>query len=715
MTLSSDFSAVQILGLPETMSSNRLLNIFDSVGFEMKSADVREKALQGTKLLEVKVKTPQFAMKAIEVFDNTEIEGSLVKLRYVQQENEMGSINGRLQISSVVCSWYKPSKIAWLQYGDATEARAAASYLNGRILLGRKLECHFQHPVPTGSFRSKNIIYSVQVGNLDPETLPHHLLSEERSRRSRMEPKVVMGKLSYEASEAAAARCVEDALRRSGPLENFKLCGSSSTKIKAYATFSSAQDARRAVKDLSGKNAHPSVKSKLFLSHVVSVKFKILREIYEAVQADLDDLKSQLLAIGYIGIKAYAPAGPDQPFNILRVYGNNIRFVAKAKNEVERIFAGTVILKGGSILWNDYFLTTEGMSFLRELLQQYGTFVYRDARKQRLSMYGPSEANHRTGEAVLRKMDDLLKQRHEILLNPKTFQNAVQGGLAQISKILGNGKASLKILPERKTIIVLGDSTAFRTANAILERPPQQERDVIGEPSDKAERVCAVCWTDPSDDEYKTSCGHLYCTTCFISQCTSVGESGAFPICCLGDEGRCARLFGIKELEQVLSSNDFEGLLKASFAAYVRIRPRELQYCHTPDCPQVYRISDDGSVFQCSSCLMPVCTTCQVISHDGLTCNDYRELSKEGSAEFKIWMKQNKVKPCPKCKTPIQKSYGCNHMECSACKTHFCWFCMGTFKASDIYDHMTSKHGNIGIEVARDIEQADADLFPFLD
>jgi len=53
-----------------------------------------------------------------------------------------------------------------------------------------------------------------------------------------------------------------------------------------------------------------------------------------------------------------------------------------------------------------------------------------------------------------------------------------------------------------------------------------------------------------------------------------------------------------------------------------------------------------------------------------------------------LWMSQFS-RPCPKCKAPIEKNGGCNHMACTRCKTHFCWACMrpgsacGAFRCSN--------------------------------
>lgn len=60
-------------------------------------------------------------------------------------------------------------------------------------------------------------------------------------------------------------------------------------------------------------------------------------------------------------------------------------------------------------------------------------------------------------------------------------------------------------------------------------------------------------------------------------------------------------------------------------------------------------------------------------------------------------VKPENSKECPNslCKIPIIKDGGCNHMECTACKKHFCWLCANvSYETSEeTYDHLYKIHG----------------------
>ena len=63
------------------------------------------------------------------------------------------------------------------------------------------------------------------------------------------------------------------------------------------------------------------------------------------------------------------------------------------------------------------------------------------------------------------------------------------------------------------------------------------------------------------------------------------------------------------------------------------------------------------------------------VQEDGEDVGNYNDVAQ------KLWMKVN-TRPCPKCKAPIEKDEGCNHMICSNphCRHEFCWICRNDWK-----------------------------------
>jgi hypothetical protein len=55
------------------------------------------------------------------------------------------------------------------------------------------------------------------------------------------------------------------------------------------------------------------------------------------------------------------------------------------------------------------------------------------------------------------------------------------------------------------------------------------------------------------------------------------------------------------------------------------------------------------------------------------------EATEGGKCEdiaHELWLKAN-TKPCPNCKSPVEKNDGCNHMTCGNrhCRHDWCWIC----------------------------------------
>ena len=601
----------------------------------------------------------------------------------------------RLQMNAVTCTWYKPSRTAWLHYNNADKAKAAERFIMSRHLkiAGRIIQATLQIPEHR-SRDGKPTISSVQLGNLDASTsrtmierqIPGHLAPVD----------VIMGKMSYSASLHEAEEAVKALLDGMGPLAAWEpISTRSATQTKAVARFQTGDCARAAVHHLSGRKMPQLANSKLFVSPLISVKFNFPKAIYRVIRGDIDHLKAQFWEAGHVHIKVYPPVDPTQKLIVLRLYGEEVKAVAKAKCAVEKILAGDVALNRNSGMWNTYFTRPEGLAYLNELSHMHQGYIYSDMRNRRLSLYGSTDGKELMRRALIEKLDGLTEMTHCISLNADELKRALQGGFRRNIATLGKQSAVLDIRQKPQIITVIGSPHDVETARALLNQDEARDLDNLALDEAAAHPdYCAVCWTE-AEHAYRTSCGHSYCGDCFASQCSSAGD-GDLPVRCFGDSGNCLEVLAIQELKNTLTSAAFEQLLEDSFTTHVRMNPKSFQYCPTPDCQQIYRTSPDGIIFTCPACLTPICTTCQITSHDGMTCEAYKRIGTDGDEEFQRWKQENDAKDCPNCKVPIEKSEGCNNMECRNCKTHICWFCLETFDEGEkCYMHMDEVHGDI--------------------
>lgn len=445
----------------------------------------------------------------------------------------------------------------------------------------------------------------------------------------------------------------------------------------------SAVDAVRALNNTTIKEMR---NSKFFLGHVVSVKYNVLSSIYNAIIPALDVLKEQFWSTRHVRLKSYAASDLRKPFTTLRLYGDDMKDVARSKVELERVLKGVVVTEKKERLWDAYFLTPISLIFLNEVCESQGLYIYRDTRKSQLKMYGGTAESRNAAQDILCAQVRSLQLTFNIItLDAELLKKALQGGWRRIKSTFGEA-ALLNVCATPKTIAIRGTLQEQQKAWTLLVQDSEDTTEVV-----PAHGAFPVCWEE-AEEQIETSCGHTYCKACIQHQ----SSSGSTPVVCHSDSGNCLKIFTIVELKDMLPFSAFSYLLATSFDSYIRTHPTEFHYCPTPDCPQIYRLSTTGAIFLCSACLASVCTTCNVIAHDGLTCEEFKDLSSEGTKAFRRYLEEKDVRPCPKCKINIEKSYGCNHMECAQCRSHICWGCMEIFDESKAcYDHMQREHGTL--------------------
>ena len=102
-------------------------------------------------------------------------------------------------------------------------------------------------------------------------------------------------------------------------------------------------------------------------------------------------------------------------------------------------------------------------------------------------------------------------------------------------------------------------------------------------------------------------------------------------------------------------------------------------------------MTKDGKLCSVScKCEKKYCFGCEKEPHAPLDCDllekwcqkiDYVKVNEKKPEETNEYWLQMNTKPCPKCKTPIEKNSGCMYMDCRKCGHGFCWLCLGDKKS----------------------------------
>ena len=88
--------------------------------------------------------------------------------------------------------------------------------------------------------------------------------------------------------------------------------------------------------------------------------------------------------------------------------------------------------------------------------------------------------------------------------------------------------------------------------------------------------------------------------------------------------------------------------------------------CIAPDCGAAMFGYSDSPMLTCPKCSKQFCFNCGTEEwHQGVTCDAFKQWKIDnGKADVKFaeWVKNQKAKECPQCKSFIEKNGGCDHM-----------------------------------------------------
>ncbi|KAJ3555918.1 hypothetical protein NP233_g12095 [Leucocoprinus birnbaumii] len=454
--------------------------------------------------------------------------------------------------------------------------------------------------------------------------------------------------------------------------------------VRAWASFPNATKAKDAARRLENRKPRFTGFTPIRATHVQSITYNIVSEQWAKIGSGIDKLqalhRSKVVSINISRRESGARS--------VRLSGDDQKELAHLKNQFEQILKGETVCCDGKIVYDSYFTRREGAEFLRDLSAKNPSVYWEnDIRRACIRLYGYVIDRQRFAGAIIARVKEFRSQTmHDIQL-PGRLLGAALGNKTLRDMQLRHGLDNAHLDVQRRVLRVRGDFGLYQKFKTMVDQIEQ------GIPKTSYDGpTCPICFDKPTSP-IRLQCGHLWCRGCITHYFQSAREQKAFPLKCLGKEGRCGTKIPIRVAKEVLSGSELEATVTAAFLAYVNARPKEFHFCPTPDCPQVYRTTQQKATLQCPSCLTSICTRCHTEAHDEFQCSDQVQ-----DELFKKWVKEHDVKHCPSCDIPIERVEGCNHMTCTQCQTHICWQCMKTFPGGEgIYGHMREVHGTFGL------------------
>jgi len=194
-----------------------------------------------------------------------------------------------------------------------------------------------------------------------------------------------------------------------------------------------------------------------------------------------------------------------------------------------------------------------------------------------------------------------------------------------------------------------------------------------------------VCYDDfPIEATVALGCGHRFCRSCWTGYLNAAVQDGKLCIISHCPGFKCPVLVPDKTFKNLTDAAVFERHQHYLLRSYVEDN-RLLRWCPAQRCNLAVRVFNSALMAVKCRCGHSFCFQCAEESHAPVSCAQLAAWNDKckNESETAHWIIAN-TKKCPKCGVRIEKSQGCNHMTCRACKYEWCWVCNGDW----------TQHGN---------------------
>ncbi|KAI0512792.1 hypothetical protein F5B22DRAFT_293623 [Xylaria bambusicola] len=696
LSLSSEYSSVRLDGLAANTTSADVIAILEALGHDVEVDGLRivPTPQSSPPLCSAYISTPDLEFPTA-LCDSLLLSSTYENLtaKPVPPRLPTWASTRRARCNRLQLRWPSPRKEVCLYFlAHQAALRVSGKFNSGKYMV-RNTRIHCDEPE-----LEHGALWMVQALGLPGCS------SEEMVRASitaDYDHPILIAGLRQSAKKIWTLASVKDFLGGFGTIsfmsEPYEHAGAFLTATAHFNDDCAAQEAARSIEKSSDDLPYHD---RLTARIVYNSTFKVSNEVYHHIQKHLQDCLEELKAPRMSTI-------PRENGTVLSLDSWSSEDSAKYANAVEDIVAGSVIEgKDGKPFWAPQLASNGPASkALREIQQEHEVLLLPNRSKRELRYFGDLTKQKAVQGHVVQSLTEDAEQRYTIELDDAGFSWLCTTGLNLLKIAVGDNVVSLHVTSKPKKLIITGTEEEQCEVMAIL-----QIHDIsfpVKEVTSTVEQNCTICFT-PADDPVVLGCGHTYCADCFTALCRNGSAQTDVRVACSGAEDICKNAIPLREIQAHVDPSTFEQLLESSFNTYISRRLEQFRYCPTPDCGYLYRPASSTTSAKtshmCPKCLKRICRSCHA-NHDGQRCDEY-----QASATFEAYKHEHRsnVKDCPKCQTTIEKTDGCNHMECGGCHIHICWECMETFEQPDhCYDHMRAVHRGIGVGDDWDNEEED--------
>ncbi|KAF8786845.1 uncharacterized protein LOC129971350 [Argiope bruennichi] len=504
----------------------------------------------------------------------------------------------------------------------------------------------------------------------------------------------------FETSEAELEdiqNSIEEICYKYSKLSNFEvvvpLPKPTATVMKAFINVKNEEDIELAIENLSKcPIGNAKLVCKPVYRSVIKCSLKICEALKPRFQKTLTELQNKLKEkFEYDELFEFVVNQASDDLAVIKMLSNKQEILLMLQRVINQLLEGEVLNRSFSFKLNKIFCHG-GHMWLGSLEKTSKVLIIEDYNNKTLRLYGTKENCHNCKQRILQFLEDSENEAVAVIHlsgKRKLLKEIIKKYGANLEKFIESCELQTAVLDIKSCSISLhGSQDSIEKAEECLNKlasglHASDSSEVIS----SAEK-CPLCLCPAFNLTFRLElCGHLYCSECI----EGLIDQAEFPLRCCSED--CCHDIVLDDICKVLGDDPvkIKVLLEKSMKYYLERHADDIIHCPAPDCSMFFFKNEIvGDKHNCPLCQNDICIKCNVVYHQGFTCDMYQGSKNDPDYSFKVWQKTAvECKRCPKCNTAIEKNGGCDHMTCHTCRSHFCWVCVREFPdAAAVYRHI---------------------------